>query len=128
MKSDDVVGRVKTYEAIIKGENIPEPGIPEAFKVLLKELQSLALDVRVLRDNEEVEILESVDMGETDFRSLMNEDRKYRGDDENLGDHGYTAQEFQGEELVDVEEPESDESYEDDDLGIEFNEISDDEF
>lgn len=128
VKSDDVVGRVKTYEAIIKGENIPEPGIPEAFKVLLKELQSLALDVRVLRDNEEVEILESVDMGETDFRSLMNEDRKYRGDDENLGDHGYTAQEFQGEELVDVEEPESDESYEDDDLGIEFNEISDDEF
>ena len=128
VKSDDVVGRVKTYEAIIKGENIPEPGIPEAFKVLLKELQSLALDVRVLRDNEEVEILESVDMGETDFRSLMNEDRKYRGDDENLGDHGYTAQEFQGEELVDVEEPESDGSYEDDDLGIEFNEISDDEF
>ncbi|WP_281725758.1 DNA-directed RNA polymerase subunit beta [Lachnoclostridium phocaeense] len=128
VKSDDVVGRVKTYEAIIKGENIPEPGIPEAFKVLLKELQSLALDVRVLRDNEEVEILESVDMGETDFRSLMNEDRKYRDDDENLGDHGYTAQEFQGEELVDVEEPESDESYEDDDLGIEFNEISDDEF
>ena len=128
VKSDDVVGRVKTYEAIIKGENIPEPGIPEAFKVLLKELQSLALDVRVLRDNEEVEILESVDMGETDFRSLMNEDRKYRGDDENLGDHGYTAQEFQGEELVDVEESESDESYEDDDLGIEFNEISDDEF
>lgn len=62
------------------------------------------------------------------FRSLMNEDRKYRDDDENLGDHGYTAQEFQGEELVDVEEPESDESYEDDDLGIEFNEISDDEF
>ena len=128
VKSDDVVGRVKTYEAIIKGENIPEPGIPEAFKVLLKELQSLALDVRVLRDNEEVEILESVDMGETDFRSLMNEDRKYRDDDENLGDHGYTAQEFQGEELVDVEESESDESYEDDDLGIEFNEISDDEF
>ena len=117
VKSDDVVGRVKTYEAIIKGENIPEPGIPESFKVLLKELQSLALDVRVLRDNEEVEILESVDMGETDFRSLMNEDRKYRGDDENLGDHGYTAQEFQGEELVDVEESESDESYEDDESG-----------
>ena len=50
VKSDDVVGRVKTYEAIIKGDNIPEPGIPESFKVLLKELQSLALDVRVLRD------------------------------------------------------------------------------
>ena len=126
VKSDDVVGRVKTYEAIIKGENIPEPGIPEAFKVLLKELQSLALDVRVLQGGEEVEILETVDMGETDFRSLMNEDRKYHSDDENLGDHGYTAQEFQGEELVDVEEPDSD--AEDDDLGIEFNEISDDEF
>ena len=67
VKSDDVVGRVKTYEAIIKGENIPEPGIPESFKVLLKELQSLALDVRVLRDdNTEVEIMESVDYGETD--------------------------------------------------------------
>ena len=127
VKSDDVVGRVKTYEAIIKGENIPEPGIPEAFKVLLKELQSLALDVRVLRaDNTEVEILETVDMGETDFRSLMNEDRKYRRDEENLGDHGYTAQEFQGEELVDVDEPEAEDDYSDD-LGIEFDEVSDDE-
>jgi DNA-directed RNA polymerase subunit beta len=68
VKSDDVVGRVKTYEAIIKGENIPEPGIPESFKVLLKELQSLALDVRVLRDdNTEVEIMETVDYGETDL-------------------------------------------------------------
>ncbi len=69
VKSDDVIGRVKTYEAIIKGENIPEPGIPESFKVLLKELQSLGLDVRVLRDdNTEVEIMETSDMGETDFR------------------------------------------------------------
>ena len=127
VKSGGVVGRVKTYEAIIKGENIPEPGIPEAFKVLLKELQSLALDVRVLQGGEEVEILETVDMGETDFRSLMNEDRKYRHEDENLGDHGYTAQEFQGEELVDVDEPEEEDDYSDD-LGIEFNEISDDEF
>ena len=127
VKSDDVVGRVKTYEAIIKGENIPEPGIPESFKVLIKELQSLALDVRVLQGGEEVEILETVDMGETDFRSLMNEDRKYRHEDENLGDHGYTAQEFQGEELVDVDEPEEEDDYSDD-LGIEFNEISDDEF
>ena len=62
VKSDDVVGRVKTYEAIVKGDNIPEPGIPESFKVLLKELQSLGLDVRVLReDNTEVEIMETVD-------------------------------------------------------------------
>ncbi len=127
VKSDDVVGRVKTYEAIIKGENIPEPGIPESFKVLLKELQSLGLDVRVLRDdNTEVEIMETVDMGETDFRSLMNEDRKYQDDGENLGDHGYTAQEFQGEELVDVEEPEED--FDDSDFAIDFDEVSDDEF
>ena len=127
VKSDDVVGRVKTYEAIIKGENIPEPGIPESFKVLLKELQSLGLDVRVLRDdNTEVEIMETVDMGETDFRSLMNEDRKYQDDGENLGEHGYTAQEFQGEELVDVEEPEED--FDDSDFAIDFDEVSDDEF
>ncbi len=72
VKSDDVVGRVKTYEAIIKGENIPEPGIPESFKVLLKELQSLGLDVRVLRDdNTEVEIGENIEYGETDLRSII---------------------------------------------------------
>ena len=83
VKSDDVIGRVKTYEAIIKGENIPEPGIPESFKVLLKELQSLGLDVRVLRDdNTEVEIMETSDMGETDFRSLIEGDRRYRNDDD----------------------------------------------
>ena len=65
IKSDDVVGRVKTYEAIVKGENIPEPGIPESFKVLLKELQSLALDVRVLTsDMTELQIKESVEEGE----------------------------------------------------------------
>ena len=127
VKSDDVIGRVKTYEAIIKGENIPEPGIPESFKVLLKELQSLGLDVRVLRDdNTEVEIMETVDMGETDFRSLIEGDRKYRQDEENLGEHGYTAQEFQGEELVDVEEPEGDDDL-NGDFEIEFDELSDEE-
>ena len=64
VKSDDVVGRVKTYEAIIKGENIPQPGIPESFKVLIKELQSLALDIKVLDENdEEVELKESIDYG-----------------------------------------------------------------
>ena len=127
VKSDDVIGRVKTYEAIIKGENIPEPGIPESFKVLLKELQSLGLDVRVLRDdNTEVEIMETVDMGETDFRSLIEGDRKYRQDEENLGEHGYTAQEFQGEELVDVEEPEEDDDL-NGDFEIEFDELSDEE-
>ena len=104
MKSDDVVGRVKTYEAIIKGENIPEPGVPESFKVLLKELQSLALDVRVLRDdNTEVEIMENVDYGETDLRHIIEGDRKYRDENESFGDHGFTEQEFVGEELADVE-------------------------
>ena len=130
VKSDDVIGRVKTYEAIIKGENIPEPGIPESFKVLLKELQSLGLDVRVLReDNTEVEIMETADMGETDFRSLIEGDRKYRQDDD-LGAHGYTEQEFQGEELVDVEEEPEDEEFsmefeETDDYG--YDDMSDDE-
>ena len=126
VKSDDVIGRVKTYEAIIKGENIPEPGIPESFKVLLKELQSLGLDVRVLRDdNTEVEIMETSDMGETDFRSLIEGDRRYRNDDdEDFGKHGYSKQEFQGEELVDVEEePESD-----DDFDINFEENDDYDF
>ena len=121
VKSDDVVGRVKTYEAIIKGENIPEPGIPESFKVLLKELQSLGLDVRVLRDdNTEVEIMETVDMGETDFRSLIEGDRKYN-DEDDLGRQGYTEQEFQGEELVDVETDDEDE----DDYDIDFEETDD---
>jgi len=85
VKSDDVVGRVKTYEAIIKGENIPEPGVPESFKVLLKELQSLALDVRVLRDdNTEVKIMESVDYGETDLRHIIEGDRRYRDENESF--------------------------------------------
>ena len=110
VKSDDVIGRVKTYEAIIKGDNIPEPGIPESFKVLLKELQSLGLDVRVLReDMTEVEIMENIDYGETDMRSIIEGDSKHRGE-EDYGDYGFSKQEFEGEELVDVEdEPEEDE-------------------
>ena len=123
VKSDDVVGRVKTYEAIIKGENIPEPGIPESFKVLLKELQSLALDVRVLRDdNTEVEIMENVDYGETDLRHIIEGDRKYRDENESFGEHGFTEQEFVGEELEDVEPEEETE-----DAGLEevgFDEYS----
>jgi len=119
VKSDDVVGRVKTYEAIIKGENVPEPGIPESFKVLLKELQSLGLDVRVLdKNDEEVEIKETADMGETDFRTVMDDDRKYNRQDENLSAHGYTEQEFEGDELVAVEE----ESEDGDDFDDEFSE------
>ena len=124
VKSDDVIGRVKTYEAIIKGENIPEPGIPESFKVLLKELQSLALDVRVLRDdNTEVEIMENVDYGETDLRHIIEGDRKYRDENESFGDHGFTEQEFVGEELEDVE-PEDEEPDDSDLDAIEFEEFS----
>ena len=124
VKSDDVVGRVKTYEAIIKGENIPEPGVPESFKVLLKELQSLALDVRVLRDdNTEVKIMESVDYGETDLRHIIEGDRKYRDENESFGDHGFTEKEFVGEELEDVEPDE-----EPDDSNLENLSFDDDDY
>ncbi len=105
VKSDDVVGRVKTYEAIIKGDNIPEPGIPESFKVLLKELQSLGLDVRVLReDHTEVEIMETAEYGDTDLRSVIEGESRRQDKEEAYGAYGYTKQEFEGEELVDVEE------------------------
>ena len=108
VKSDDVVGRVKTYEAIIKGDNIPESGIPESFKVLLKELQSLGLDVKVLKNDgnggtTEVEVAENVDYGETDLHSIIEGDRRYESN-ESYGAHGFSQQEFEGEELVDVEE------------------------
>ena len=122
VKSDDVVGRVKTYEAIIKGDNIPEPGIPESFKVLLKELQALGLDVRVLReDHTEVEIMESIDYGDTDYRYEMEGDRKYDDyDNGSLGEMGYQAQEFDDEsgELVSTDD-DFDDDYEPD--GDEFD-------
>ncbi|MEF9998802.1 MAG: DNA-directed RNA polymerase subunit beta [Lachnospiraceae bacterium] len=103
VKSDDVIGRVKTYEAIIKGENIPEPGIPESFKVLLKELQSLGLDVKVLREDQtEVEITETIDYGESDLHSIIEGDKKFNTEEAD-GAHGFSQQEFAGEELVDVE-------------------------
>ena len=125
VKSDDVIGRVKTYEAIIKGDNIPEPGIPESFKVLLKELQSLGLDVRVLsEDGEEVHIMETSDYGDTDLRHVIEGDSRGRRDEESFGKHGYTKQEFSGEELVNVEE---DEDIEEDEDMIEFEESFDDE-
>ncbi len=96
VKSDDVVGRVKTYEAIIKGDNIPEPGVPESFKVLLKELQSLGLDVRVLRDDQtEVEIMETIDYGENDYRyEIEGDSRSYDYERESFGSMGYQRQEF----------------------------------
>ena len=128
VKSDDVVGRVKTYEAIIKGENIPEPGIPESFKVLLKELQSLGLDVRVLdENNEEVQIMESVDYGDTNLNHIIEGDRRYNND-EDYGKHGYSKQEFSEGELVDVEdEPEEDDSFDDfdDDMNDDFDDDMD---
>ena len=110
VKSDDVVGRVKTYEAIIKGDNIPEPGVPESFKVLLKELQSLGLDVRVLRDDQtEVEIMETIDYGENDYRyEIEGDSRNYDYEQESLGSMGYQKQEFDEDsgELVTSEEEE----------------------
>ena len=123
VKSDDVIGRVKTYEAIIKGDNIPEPGIPESFKVLLKELQSLGLDVRVLReDMTEVEIMENIDYGDTDMRSIIEGDPR-GADNEDYASHGYSKQEFEGEELVDIE----DEAEEEDDMFLGFDDAQDEE-
>ena len=117
MKSDDVVGRVKTYEAIIKGENIPEPGIPESFKVLLKELQALGLDVKVLDENrEEVELIETSEYGNTDINSIIGNDKDYAFEDsESFAEHGFSKKEFDdNEELVDIEEEESPETADDD--------------
>ena len=125
-KSDDVTGRVKAYEAIIKGENISEPGIPESFKVLLKELQSLALDVRVLRDDQtEVELGETVDYGDDDFNSIMQGDGGFRFDtEESLGDYVHKQQTVNSDgEFVDVE----DEGSADDDTEEFYGEDSDNE-
>ncbi len=130
VKSDDVVGRVKTYEAIIKGENIPEPGIPESFKVLLKELQALGLDVRVLREDQtEVEIMETIDYGDTDYRFEMGDDRKYDDyDNGSLGDMGYQAQEFDesGELMNSEDEEDEDEDFEDEEDSMDFEGDSED--
>ena len=137
VKSDDVVGRVKTYEAIIKGENIPEPGVPESFKVLLKELQSLGLDVKVLdEDRNEVELIETSEYGNTDINAIIGNDRDDRDyafeDSESFEKHGFTKQEFdsENEELVNVA-PENDNDDEDfgdaDDLFDDAEEVLDDE-
>ncbi len=118
VKSDDVIGRVKTYEAIIKGDNIPEPGVPESFKVLLKELQSLGLDVRVLREDQtEVEIMETIDYGENDYRyEIEGDSRNYDYEKDSLGSMGYQKQEFDEDsgELVSSEE----EEFADDDMDM----------
>ena len=116
VKSDDVVGRVKTYEAIIKGDNIPEPGIPESFKVLLKEFQSLALDVRVLREDQtEVELGESLDYSNDEVRDIIgNEKVDY---EENYEAHGYSGID-ENDELTSLSD-----DYDDD-----YDDYDDDEF
>lgn len=100
VKSDDVVGRVKTYEAIIKGDNISEPGIPESFKVLLKELQSLALDVTVLDENgDEIQMTESIDYGDEELTPLIEGDDNFGFENESFEGAGFT--EKAAEELND---------------------------
>ena len=125
MKSDDVVGRVKTYEAIIKGDNIPSPGIPESFKVLLKELQSLGLDVRVLDENRnEVQLRETIDYGETDLRKVIEGDSRgsRREDREELARHGYTQQHFDEDTEQLVDEDETDDEL----IGNPYDDLDDD--
>ncbi len=128
VKSDDIVGRVKTYEAIIKGDNIPEPGIPESFKVLLKELQALALDVKVLKDDDtEVELMENVDYTDTDLHSIIEGDKRFN-DGESYSSMGFTRQEFDEDngELVDADEEYEDADEDDDYLGFDDS-LSDEE-
>jgi DNA-directed RNA polymerase subunit beta len=112
VKSDDVVGRVKTYEAIIKGENIPEAGVPESFKVLLKELQALGLDVSVLdEEGKEVEIAEELDYGESSIYrfEMSNNFKDYNGaDDQSLARGGFTKQEFSASGELEAVEPDDD--------------------
>ena len=104
VKSDDLVGRVKTYEAIIKGENIPKAGTPESFKVLVKELQSLALDIKVLNENdEEIKLLESVDYGETNFNAML-ANNNFPRNREDVSRHGFSVQEFTNEGIVTLDD------------------------
>ena len=111
VKSDDISGRVKTYEAIIKGDNIPSPGIPESFKVLLKEFQSLALDVKVLTDDgTEVELGESYDYGDDNIRSVIEGDN--RGYEEDLESQGYSGID-ENDELTSLDDEEDDYSFDD---------------
>jgi DNA-directed RNA polymerase subunit beta len=120
VKSDDVVGRVKTYEAIIKGDNIPEPGVPESFKVLLKELQALGLDIRVMReDNTEVEIMESIDYSDSDLRFEIEGENRRNFEDESFEANGFSRQKFDEEsgELV-ADEDEFEEGFDDFDAAI----------
>ena len=127
VKSDDVVGRVKTYEAIIKGENIPEPGIPESFKVLLKEMQSLGLDVQVQReDGTEVEMTENIDYGDTELRAMLEGDRRFN-DQESLASYGYQEQEIKDNEFISVESASKSAGNDTDDLYDAYTDDGEDE-
>ena len=115
VKSDDIVGRVKTYEAIVKDENIPEPGVPESFKVLLKELQALGLDIKILReDNTEVEIQESIDDVD-DFNINVNiEGVESDVEEENKNDGKVSLENVLGDidlDDIDVDEEDSDDDF-----------------
>nr|WP_288915388.1 DNA-directed RNA polymerase subunit beta [uncultured Lachnoanaerobaculum sp.] len=104
VKSDDVTGRVKTYEAVIKGENIPDAGVPESFKVLLKELQSLGLDISVLGENgEEVELKENTEYADLSIHSIIEGESRHHGKDE-FKDAGYSEQVVKDGEFVSVDE------------------------
>ena len=114
VKSDDIVGRLKTYEAIVKGESIPKPGIPESFRVLTKELQSLALDLKLYKEDEQVEIKESIEEDndaivpndemiaslseEEDGMSLVGEDGELTNEELNQGNGDYDSYELSDEE------------------------------
>jgi DNA-directed RNA polymerase subunit beta len=101
VKSDDVTGRVRTYEAIVKGHNIPKPGVPESFKVLVKELQSLCLDVRVLDENGQKIELQSDD-DDDDIRENIRESGLYRADDNEILSGGFSIEDAELEETEDV--------------------------
>ena len=121
VKSDDVTGRVKTYEAIIKGENISEPGIPESFKVLLKELQSLALDVTVLDEyGNEVRLTENSEYGDSDMTQLIEGDNNFRYDEEGYEDAGFTKTEGEDidNDIFDIYEEDSGEVEQQDDFSF----------
>ena len=128
VKSDDVVGRVKTYEAIVKGENIPEPGVPEGFKVLVKELQSLGLDIKLYsHDNQELELKENIDEG---IEYDPERDKKILSEEEILNDgeleDGYTEEDDMIVDDEDIEDDDNDEFYDEGDEDIFDSDLAND--
>ena len=122
VKSDDVIGRVKTYEAIIKGENIPTPGIPESFKVLLKEFQSLGLDVRVVKDDmTEVDLGETIEAYDENVKSMIDDDKR-EADGREFEEAGFSGTD-ENDELTSLSDGEYLDDYNDD-----YDGNSDDEF